>query len=98
MRGTRGQASVEAVGFAFSVAMFALSIVQVLLFGRAQMTAERIADQAAVLVAEGKPIPPSLRTEAKIELDGRRLIVRVPTPVPLQFGSSEATVTVFLPK
>ncbi|MDX6533459.1 MAG: hypothetical protein QOF68_1203 [Gaiellales bacterium] len=98
MKGSRGQASVEMVGFALSLTFMVISIVQVLLFGRAQMTAERIADQAAVLVAEGKPIPRSLRAEAKIELDGRRLTVRVPTPVPLRLGASEAVVTVLVPK
>lgn len=98
MRDSRGQASVEAVGFALGVFFTAFSIVQALLFAMAETKAERVANQAAVLVAEGRPIPQRLRAEAKIERDGNRLTVRVPTTVPVVLWDSEAVVTVLLPE
>lgn len=98
MTGERGQASVEAVLFAFMVVVTVTPIVQALLFWRAEGQAERIANQAAVLVAEGRPIPPGLRAEAKIERDGNRLTVRVPTVVPVLIGGSEAVVSVVVPE
>jgi hypothetical protein len=98
VKGSRGQASVEIVGCALLIALAALAIVQVLLIARTRLAAERIADQAAVLVAEGKPIPRGLRSQASIEQDGSRLTVRVSLPGSLPVGPSEATVTVQLPK
>jgi hypothetical protein len=98
VRDSRGQASVEAVGFVVHMAFVVLAIVQGVLVWRAHVQAESIADQAAVLVAEGRPIPAALRKDAKIERVGDRLTVRVHTPVPVDIGEYEAVVTVTVPK
>ena len=57
----RGQASVEIVACCAVLALAAIAIVQLLAIARTRVEAERIADQAAVLAAEGRPIPPALR-------------------------------------
>ena len=60
---------------------------------RCRIETERIADQAAAIAAEGKPIPDALRRRADIELNGDRLQVRVPLPVRLPGGPADETVT-----
>jgi hypothetical protein len=89
----RGQASVEIVACCVVLALAAIAIVQLLAVARTRIVAQRIADQAAVLVAEGRPIPDTLRARASIVLRGDRLIVRVPSPMVLPGGRALETVT-----
>jgi hypothetical protein len=89
----RGQASVEIVAGCALLALVAIAVVQLLAVARTRVEAERIADQAAVLAAEGRPIPPALKTRAAIELHGDRLVVRVPLPLALPGGPSAETIT-----
>ena len=94
----RGQASVEIVAGAVVLALAAIAIVQLLAVTRTRIEAERIADQAAVLAAEGRPIPPALRARASIELHGDRLVVRVPVPLAVPGGPrAEAVTTIIRP-
>jgi len=93
MRPERGQASVEIVACCMLLALAAIAIAELLAVTRARIEAERIADQAAVLVAEGKPIPASLRARVSIEQHGDRLQVRVPLPLTVPGGPDAETVT-----
>jgi hypothetical protein len=93
MRRERGQASVEIVACCVLLALAAIAIAELLAVTRARIEAERIADQAAVLVAEGKPIPAALRARASIERRGNLLQVRVPLPVTVPGGPDAETVT-----
>ena len=56
----RGQASVETVSAALLLTLCALAVVQLVLVFAAAERAGRIADQAAVLTAEGRPLPRGL--------------------------------------
>jgi hypothetical protein len=89
----RGQASVEIVAWCVILALAAIAIVQLLAVARTRIEAERIADQAAVLAAEGRPIPASLKARASIEQHGDRLVVRVPLPLTVPGGARAETVT-----
>jgi hypothetical protein len=89
----RGQASVEIVACCVVLALVAIAILQLLAVTRTRIEAERIADQAAVLVAEGRPIPSALRARASIERHGDQLVVRVPLPLTLPSGPRAETVT-----
>jgi len=89
----RGQASVEIVACCVVLTLAAIAILQLLAVTRARIEAERIADQAAVLAAEGRPIPSALRARASIERHGDRLVVRVPLPVTLPGAARAETVT-----
>ena len=60
-RRQRGQASVELIGCAVLLALAAVAVLQLLAVVRTRIAAERVADQAAVLVAEGRPLPQALR-------------------------------------
>jgi hypothetical protein len=93
MRRERGQASVEIVACCMLLALAAIAIAELLAITRARIEAERIADQAAVLVAEGKPIPAGLRVRAGIEQHGDRLLVRVALPLTIPGGPGAETVT-----
>jgi hypothetical protein len=88
-----GQASVEIVACCTVLALAAIAIVQLLAIARTRIEAERIADQAAVLVAEGRPIPQSLTRRATIQRRGERLIVSVSVPLSFPGGPREETVT-----
>jgi len=88
-----GQASVEIAACSVLLALAAIAIAQVLVIARTRIEAERIADQAAVIVAEGRPIPGSLTRRASIELQGESLVVRVPLPLRLPGGPEAETVT-----
>ena len=89
----RAQASVEMVACCVLLAMAAIAVVQVLAIAQARVEAERIADQAAVLAAERRPIPDALRSRASIRLQGTRLTVSVPLAVTLPGVPAVATVT-----
>jgi hypothetical protein len=93
MRREGGQASVEIVACCMLLALAAIAIAELLAITRARIEAERIADQAAVLVAEGKPIPAGLRAGASIERHGDQLQVRVPLPLTIPGGPDAETVT-----
>jgi hypothetical protein len=56
-----GQASVEMIGCAVLLVLATVAVLEALTIVRARITAERVADQAAVLVGEGRPLPASLR-------------------------------------
>jgi hypothetical protein len=94
----RGQASVELVACAAVLALIAVAALQWLAVVRAHIAAERLADQAAVLAAEGRAVPPSLRAGASIVRDGRRLTVRVPVAVALPGVPRDQTATALLPR
>ena len=89
----RGQASVEIVACCVVLVLAAIAIAQLLAIASTRVEAERIADQAAVLAAEGRPIPQALRDRASIELRGDRVVVRVPLPLALPGGPSAEVVT-----
>jgi len=94
----RGQASVELVACAALLALVAVAALQWLAVVRAHIAAERLADQAAVLTAEGRTVPASLRADATIVRDGRRLTVRVPVAAALPGMPREQTATALLPR
>ena len=73
----RGQASVELVAAAIGLVAAALAIVQLLLLAAAHERASRLADQAAVVLAEGRPLPAGLRREADIRADRHGVTVTV---------------------
>jgi hypothetical protein len=89
----RGQASVEIVACCVVLVLAGIAIAQLLAIARTRVEAERIADQAAVLAAEGRPIPQALRQRASIELRGDRVVVRVPLPLALPGSPSAEVVT-----
>jgi len=75
----RGQASIELVFAACLAGLVAVATLPLFEVWRARTRAERIADQAAVLVAEGRPVPAGVRDGARVAV-GRR-IVRVTVPL-----------------
>ena len=77
MRRQSGQASVELVACAAVLVLAAVAALAVLSAIRARIAAERIADQAAVLLAEHRPLPPALHKGAEIRRDGNRVVVTV---------------------
>ena len=98
MSGQRGQASVELVACALLLALAAVAVLELLAVARARVEAERLADQAAVLAAEGRPLPDELRSRARFQRDGRRLRVAVSLPVPLPGLPAQVAVTTVLPR
>ena len=94
----RGQASVELVACTALMVLVAMAALQWLAVVRAHIAAERIADQAAVLVAEGRAVPPSLRAGATIDHQGQRLTVRVPVAVSLPGLPRSQSATALLPR
>ena len=66
MRGQRGQAAVELVAVAALVGATALGAADALRVVRAVDAAERLAGQAAVLAAEGRPLPAGLRRQVRV--------------------------------
>jgi len=75
----RGQAAIEfvfAAGLAAAVAIGTLPLFQV---WQAQARAERIAGQAAVLVAEGRPLPAAVThgADVRVRAGSVRAIIRV---------------------
>jgi hypothetical protein len=94
----RAQASVELVACTALLALVAVAALQWLAVVRAHIAAERVADQAAVLIAEGRAVPPSLRAGATIVRDGRRVTVRVPVAVNLPGIPRTQSATAYLPR
>jgi hypothetical protein len=94
----RGQASVELVACTALLALVAVAALQWLAVVRAHIAAERIADQAAVLAAEGRGLPESLRATATIARDGRSVTVRVPVAISLPGVPGTQTATAYLPR
>ena len=93
-----GQSSVEMIGCAVLLALATVAVLEALTIVRARITAERVADQAAVLVGEGRPLPASLRGAARIERRGDRVVVTVPLPVRLPALPAAAVVTATVPR
>jgi hypothetical protein len=85
----RGQAAIELVAFAGLAAMVAVALQAVLVAWAAQGRAQGIADQAAVILAEGRPVPGGLRRGAAIRVHGHTLVVTL--PVPLAGGLAQTT-------
>jgi hypothetical protein len=91
----RAQASIELVFAACLAGLVAVGTLPVFAVWRAQTRAERIADQAAVLVAEGRPLPTAVKDGARVEVAGHA--VRVAVPVDLLGHAVEVTATVRIP-
>jgi hypothetical protein len=89
---------VELVACAALLAAVAVAALQWLAVVRAHIAAERIADQAAVVVAEGRPVPSPLRAGATIVRDGRRLTVRVPLAFAVPGMPAVQSATAVLPQ
>ncbi|HET7170054.1 MAG TPA: hypothetical protein VFI18_00295 [Gaiellales bacterium] len=87
----RGQASIELVFAAGLAAVLAVGLLPLFQVWQARTTAERIADQAAVLVAEGRPVPSAMTRGAHVRVS--RGTVRVTVPVGLLGHEFEVTAT-----
>lgn len=98
MRREHGQSSVEVIGCAVLLAIATVAVLEALTIVRARITAERVADQAAVLVGEGRPLPATLRRGAQIERHGDCVVVTVPLPVRLPALPAAAVVTATVPQ
>ena len=98
MRRQAGQASVELIACTFILALVAVAAVAALSAIRARLAAERLADQAAVLVAEGRPLPAALRAHARIAVNGRSVEVTVPLPVSVPGLPAAATASATVPR
>jgi len=95
--GERGQASIELVALAAVFAVAAVSLHALLVLWAAQGRAQGIADQAAVLVAEGRPLPAALRRAADISVGRRTLVVRLPVSLAGGIGRTDAVARAALP-
>jgi hypothetical protein len=93
----RGQATIELVAFAMVAALVAVGLQAVLVAWAAQGRAQGIADQASVLVAEGRPVPADLRRGAEIRVRGRTLMVKLPVPVAGGLARTTAVARAALP-
>ena len=97
MNHERGQATVELVAFAALAAMVAVGLQAVLVAWAAQGRAQGIADQASVLVAEGRPVPAGLRRDARIRVRGRTLVVTLPVSLAGGLARTTAVARAALP-
>ena len=77
----RGQASIELVFAACLAGALALGLLPLFQVWQARTRAERIADQAAVLVAEQRPLPAALTRGARVEISGSAVHVAVPVGI-----------------
>jgi Flp pilus assembly protein TadG len=91
----RGQAAIELVFAACLAGLVAVGTVPLFQVWQARTRAERIADEAAVLVAEGRSLPAAVTHGAHVEVDGRAVRVRV--PVALAGHALEVTATARTP-
>jgi Flp pilus assembly protein TadG len=73
----RGQAAVELLGVGTLLAVLALGAVDLLRVVAAEDRAQRVADQAAVLAAERRPIPDALRRDGSVVVSARAVEVTV---------------------
>ena len=93
-----GQATIELVVGAMVLAALALGGVDVLRVLRAQDAAERAAGRAAVLVAERRPIPESLRRGFQLRVRGGVVRAAVRTcAVSAGIGCFDVSATVHVP-
>lgn len=76
----RGQASVETVAAAMLLILCALGVAQLVLIFSAAQQAGRLADQASVLVAEGRPLPDRLTGHAEVVVREHTVSVTVDVP------------------
>ena len=97
MRGERGQATVELVAVAAMLAAVAVALHALFVVWAAQGRAQGIADQAAVMVAEGRPVPASLRRSAAVHVHGRTVVVTLPVSLGGGLGRTEAVARAVLP-
>jgi hypothetical protein len=93
----RGQATIELVVFAALAAMVAVGVQAVLVAWAAQSRAQGIADQAAVVVAEGRPVPAELRQDATIQVQAHTLVVTVPVRLAGGLARTSAVARAALP-
>ena len=91
----RGQAAIELVFAACLAGLLAVGTVPLFQVWQARTRAERIADQVAVLVAEGRPLPASVTRGADVDVRGRD--VRVSVPVTLAGHPLDVTATARTP-
>ena len=77
----RGQASIELVFAACLAGAAALGLLPLFQVWQARTRAERIADQAAVLVAERRPLPRGLTRGVRVDVSGRSVHVAVPVGI-----------------
>ena len=87
----RGQASIELVFAACLAGALALGMLPLFEVWQARTRAERIADQAAVLVAEQRPLPPALTRGVRVEVSEG--VVRVAVPVGVLGHAVDVTAT-----
>ena len=97
MIGERGQATIELVACATVAAVVAVGLQAVLVAWAAQGRAQGIADQAAVMVAEGRPVPAGLRHGARIRVHGHTLVVTLPVPLAGGLAATTAVARAALP-
>jgi hypothetical protein len=93
----RGQATIELVVCAGLAAIVAVGIQAVLVAWAAQGRAQGIADQAAVVVAEGRPVPATLRRRATIRVQAHTLVVTVPVRLAGGLAHTSAVARAALP-
>jgi hypothetical protein len=89
---------VELVACAAVLVLAAMTALAVLAAVRARIAAERIADQAAVLLAEHRPLPPALHEGAEIRRDGDRVVVTVALPVAVPGMPANESAAAVLPR
>ncbi len=97
MNRERGQATVEVVAFAVVAAAVAVGLHALFVLWAAQGRAQGIADQAAVIVAEQRPLPPALRREADIRVRGQTLVVTIPVRLGGGLGRTDVVARAVLP-
>ncbi len=93
----RGQATIELVVCAGLAAIVAVGIQAVLVAWAAQGRAQGIADQAAVVVAEGRPVPADLRRDVTIQVRAHTLVVTVPVRLAGGLAHTSAVARAALP-
>jgi hypothetical protein len=89
---------VELVACAAVLVLAAMTALAVLSAVRARIAAERVADQAAVLLAEHRPLPATLRNCARIRHDGDRVVVTVALPMAVPGMPATESAAAVLPR
>ena len=93
----RGQATVELVAAPPCSRSPPSACTRCFVLWAAQSRAQGIADQAAVLVAEGRPVPASLRRDAGIRVRGRTLVVTLHVSPAGGLGRTDVVARAALP-